>query len=198
MVFGFFSPDAQPTTTSTAQSATSVRTTDSAARATLPTACRSQARRGFWPTRSNVKGVARGVPVLAVGRSRSGVPNTPPLTSLGKRSFGWDKKGPAPGSRHGNVRFNAHTYPDGSALGNKLLARLWVGQIIVVKNSYGKVTCYQVTKRKSVRPRSYTALVAYYNTSGPPKLAIAVCSGKRLGPGNWTMRTIWFARPVAG
>jgi len=24
-----------------------------------------------------------------------------------------------------------------------------------------------------------------------------VCSGRRLGPGNWEKRTIWFARPAA-
>jgi hypothetical protein len=166
------------------------------AAATFPAACRAPAHRGFWPTRAKVQRVQKRVPVLAVGRNRYGVPNTPPLTSLGKRSFGWDKQGPKPGSHHGNVRFNAHTYPDGSALGNRMLAGLWVGQLIVVKNNYGKTICYRVTRRRTVRPSSYTALVAYYRTDGPPKLAIAVCSGTRLGPGNWTRRTIWFAKPA--
>jgi hypothetical protein len=161
---------------------------------TVPVVCLNPARRGFWPTQAKVQRVQKNVPVLPVGRTNR-IPNTPPLNSLGKRSFGWDHRGPAPGSHRGNVRFNAHTYPDGSALGNRMLARLFIGQRIIVRNDSGKAICYKVTKRRTVRPRSYAARVAYYSTTGKPKLAIAVCSGKRLGPGNWTRRTIWYARP---
>lgn len=166
--------------------------------ARVPARCLNPARRGFWPTRAKVQRVQKRVPVLAVGRTRGGIPLTPPLNSLGKRSFGWDHRGPAPGSHYGNVRMNAHTYPDGSALGNRMLARLFVGQLIIVRNDSGKTICYRVTKRVSVRPTSYTARVAYYRTTGRPKLAISVCSGTRLGPGNWTRRTIWFAKPYVG
>jgi hypothetical protein len=199
LVLGSFSPAAAQTLAPTSSTAgTSVTPTTTAARAALPTICATQARRGFWPTKSRVQRVQKRVPVLAVGRNRYGVPNTPPLSSLGKRSFGWDKKGPKPGSRRGNVRFNAHTYPDGSALGNRMLNNLWPGQIIIVKNSYGKAICYQVTKRITVRPRNSAALATFYSTTGRPKLAIAVCSGTRLGPGNWTHRTLWYALPVTG
>jgi hypothetical protein len=157
--------------------------------------CLNPARRGFWPTVAKVTKVQKSVPVLAVGRTSGGIPLTPPLSSLGKRSFGWDHRGPAPGSRRGNVRFNAHTYPDGSALGNRMLGRLFVGQRIIVSNASGDVLCYTVSKRVTVKPRSYAARVAYYNTTGKPRLAISVCSGTRLGPGNWTRRTIWYAKP---
>ena len=129
------------------------------AAATVPAACLSSARRGFWPTRAKVRRAAKRIPVFPVGRTRSGVPLTPPLTDLGKRSFGWDKRGPKPGARRGNVRFNAHTYPNGSALGNRLLARLWVGGVIVVRGANGKALCYRVARRKTVRPTSKTALV---------------------------------------
>ncbi|HET6168183.1 MAG TPA: class F sortase [Marmoricola sp.] len=202
LVLTFFNPDWWwPTTTSTTTSTTTAGTTTAsrttaAARATIPTACRTPARKGIWPVRAKVQHVGKRIPVLALGRDRYGVPREPPLTSSGKRVFGWDKKGPKPGSRRGNVRFNAHTWPDGSALGNRLLANLWVGQLIVVKNSYGKVVCYRVTKRLRVLPRSYEARVNYYSTTGKPKLAIVVCSPPRLGPGNWKYRTIWYARPV--
>ena len=37
----------------------------------------------------------------------------------------------------------------------------------------------------------------YSVTDGPPQLAIVVCSGRRLGPGVWTKRTVWFASPSA-
>jgi hypothetical protein len=164
------------------------------AASTVPAVCRAPARRGFWPLQANVRLVGKHVPVIPVGRTH-GVPNSPPLTTSGKRSFGWDHRGPAPGSRHGNVRFNAHTYPDGSALGNRLLARLHVGARIIVRGANGIGICYRVTKRIRVTPRSYAARVGYYNTTGKPKLAIVVCSPPRLGPGNWKYRTIWYAKP---
>jgi hypothetical protein len=193
--FASYNPDTggpAPTTAPTVTVTTTTTATTTAA-ATVPTVCRAPARRGFWPLRARVAHVGKRVPVLDVGRTNR-VPNTPPLTSLGKRSFGWDRKGPAPGSHHGNVRFNAHTYPDGSALGNRMLARLKVGARIIVRGS-GTGICYRVTKRISVKPRSYAARVTYYRTTGKPRLAIVVCSGTRLGPGNWTRRTIWYAKP---
>jgi hypothetical protein len=197
VVGALLAPAGSLATASAMTPATSATTSVPLAAARVPAVCLHPARRAFWPTRSKVQRVQKYVPVLAVGRSH-GIPQTPPLNSLGKRSFGWDHRGPAPGSHHGNVRFNAHTWPDGSALGNRMLKRLFVGQTIVVSNDAGQAICYTVTKRKSVRPRSYTARVAYYRTTGKPRLAIAVCSGKRLGPGNWTRRTIWFAKPYAG
>ncbi|HEX2895573.1 MAG TPA: sortase, partial [Marmoricola sp.] len=91
-----------------------------------------------------------------------------------------------------NVRFNAHTYPDGSALGNRLLARLKVGNRIILYGN-GVALCYRVNRKVVTTPRR---LGGYYSTTGKPKLAIVVCSGRRLGPGVWTNRTIWYAKPV--
>jgi sortase (surface protein transpeptidase) len=91
------------------------------------------------------------------------------------------------------VRFTAHTYPDGSALGNRMLKRLRVGARIILRGS-SSTLCYRVKRMKVTTP---TRLGGYYNTIGRPKLAIVVCSGKRLGPGNWTNRTIWIARPFS-
>lgn len=162
--------------------------------ATLPAACLHPATRKFFPTKAKVQDVSK-PRVLWVGRYSNGIPKAPPLSTTGKRSFGWDRKGPKPGSHKGNVRFNAHTYPDGSALGNAMLSRLWVGALIILKDRSGHVLCYTVTKRVQVTPRSYAARVGYYATRGAPKLAIVVCSGTRLGPGNWTRRTIWYAKP---
>jgi len=160
---------------------------------TVPAVCLHPARRGFSPTRATVAHVGRNIPVLAMSRGPGGVPEPPPLTTSGKNSFAWDKYGPKPGSAAGNVRFNAHTYPDGSALGNRMIARLRVGARIILYGS-GVALCYKVTRRVTTTPRH---LAAYYYTTGSPKLAIVVCSGKRLGPGNWTNRTIWYARPSA-
>jgi hypothetical protein len=203
LVLGFFTPGfstpgsvAAPGVRSTATTTSPATTSGPSARAALPAICRTPPRKGIWPVKAKVQLVGKRIKVLALGRDRYGVPRQPPLTSSGKRVFAWDKKGPKPGSKRGNVRFNAHTWPDGSALGNRLLNNLWPGQLIVVRNAYGKGVCYRVTKRLQVLPRSREARVNYYSTRGKPKLAIVVCSFPRLGPGNWKYRTIWYAVPV--
>jgi hypothetical protein len=157
-----------------------------------PAVCAHPARHPFAPTRATVARVGRDITVLAMGRLAGGTPAPPPLTTSGKRSFAWDQYGPKPGSVRGNVRFNAHTYPDGSALGNRLLGRLKVGRRIILYGN-GVALCYRVNRKVVTTPRR---LGGYYSTTGKPKLVIVVCSGKRLGPGNWTNRTIWYARPT--
>jgi hypothetical protein len=154
--------------------------------------CSNPARKAFSPSRAAVANVGRSITVLALGRTAGGFPGLPPLTSSGKKVFAWDREGPKPGSAFGNVRFNAHTWPDGSALGNRLLARLKVGNRIVLYGD-GVALCYRVNRKVVTTPNR---LGGYYSTTGKPKLAIVVCSGRRLGPGNWTNRTIWYAKPV--
>ena len=128
-------------------------------------------------------------------RSADGVPGAPPLTTAGKRLFAWDRaQGISPGDPAGNVLLNAHTWPDGSALGNHLLAGLQTGDRIVVVGSRQRL-CYRVTERVEVLATD--GLARYYDTDGPPQLAIVVCSGRRTGPGVWTHRTVWFASPSA-
>ena len=55
--------------------------------------------------------------------------------------------------------------------------------------------CYRVTERVEVLAED--GLPRYYAKTGRPQLAIVVCSGRRLGPGVWEKRTIWFASPRA-
>ena len=91
------------------------------------------------------------------------------------------------------MKLNAHTYPDGSALGNRLLRQLQEGQRIVVYGAEGQKLCYEVSNRFQVSgDRGYPP---YYSTTGPARLAILVCSGVRRGPGDWAKRTIWYAKP---
>ncbi len=153
--------------------------------------------RAFAPKVVQMPGVLKASTVLALKRDRRGVPRTPPLTDRGKWQFAWDK--PAnirPGMHRGNVKLNAHTYPDGSALGNRLLRELHVDQLIVVLGADGQRLCYQVTRRFQVSgDRGYPP---YYSTTGAPRLAILVCSGRRRGPGDWSHRTIWYAKPYYG
>ena len=153
--------------------------------------CANPARHPFSPSRASVAHVGRNITVLALAETAGGFPGLPPLTSSGKQDFAWDRQAPKPGSAYGNVRFNAHTYPDGSALGNRLLAHLKVGNRIVLYGE-GVALCYRVNRKVVTTPNR---LGGYYSTTGKPKLAIVVCSGKRLGPGNWTNRTIWYAKP---
>ena len=158
----------------------------------------TQVDHAFRPTRLAVDGVLASTKVLARGQDRNGVPKPPPLTTRGKWQLAWDKaSGVRPGSGSGVVRLTAHTYPrDGSrapALGNLLLARLRSNAELVVAGANGEQLCYRITRRQQVRASA--SLSGYYDTTGPPRLAILVCSGKRRGPGDWTHRTIWYAEP---
>ncbi|MDQ4053281.1 MAG: class F sortase [Actinomycetota bacterium] len=154
---------------------------------------------GFTPTGLSIPHVIGRTRVLGLGRDRRGVPRTPPLTDRGKWQFAWDKaSGIRPGGRHGVVRLNAHTYPRdgsyGSALGNRLLTRLHKGARLIVTGRHDQRLCYRVVRRVAIRAGGNFA--PYYSSTGPPRLAILVCSGTRRGPGDWSHRTIWWAEPT--
>jgi hypothetical protein len=153
------------------------------------------ARHPFAPVSISIPGVTRDASVVRPPRDANNIPGTPPVTTAGKSLFAWDTaQGTMPGQRHGNVLLNAHTWPDGSALGNRMLASLHPGDRIVVHGASQRL-CYRVTERVEVL--AVDGLPRYYAKDGPPQLAILACSGTRLGPGNWTKRTVWFASPTA-
>ena len=134
--------------------------------------------------------------MLAVGRERhSRIPKTPPLSAAGKWQVAWDRQGVRPGSARGTAIFDAHTWPWSSspALGNTMLRKLHEGDLIVVRGK-GRLLCYKVSRRVSIHV-SQPDPKGFYSTKGPSQIVITVCSGRRLGPGNWSRRTYWFARP---
>ena len=168
-------------------------TSEAAARDDASGAC-DRVARGVTPSGITIPGVVRQAGVVTPPRDGNGVPGVPPLTARGKAVFAWDREqGIRPGDAAGNVLLNAHTWPDGTALGNKMLAELRRGDRIVVHGS-GSRLCYRVTERVEVLAED--GLPRYYATDGPPQLAIVVCSGRRLAPGVWEKRTVWFASPV--
>ena len=116
-----------------------------------PRPCYRGATGPFTPTRITVPGVTRNATVLALPRDANNVPSAPPISSVGKTQFAWSiPPDPMPGADHGNALFNAHTWPDGTALGNKLLDNLQVGDKIIVHGKHRGVPqtlCYRVTKR---------------------------------------------------
>jgi len=157
----------------------------------------STATEPFVPTSVTISDLDGMIPVLALRRNRQDTPGTPPTTREGKSVMAFDlDSGIRPGDREGNALLNAHTWPDGSAIGNSLLAALDEGDRIVAGSEQG-VLCYQVTDRVEVPADSREAAQRYFARNGPPQLALVVCSGTRLGPGKWTHRTIWYASPVA-
>jgi hypothetical protein len=165
-----------------------------------PRPCYQPATAPFTPTHITVPGVTHDATVLALGRDADNVPQPPPISDTGKTEFAWSiPPDPMPGDAKGNVLLNAHTWPDDSALGNKLLDNLQVGGRIIVHGTSAdgkhQTLCYQVTKRDVIvaADGSYE----YYERNGPPQLALIVCSPPRLGPGNWLHRTIWYASPLA-
>jgi hypothetical protein len=175
-------PSAEPTTPSPTPRA-------------VGSACPTRTARAFAPRRISVPGVAGPASVITPPRDAAGIPGIPPLSSAGKTVFAWDREqGIRPGDRRGNVLLNAHTWPDGSALGNALLRSLDRGDRIRVRGASSQL-CYRVTERFEVLAED--GLPRYYTKDGRPQLAIVVCSGRRLGPGVWEKRTIWFASPRA-
>jgi hypothetical protein len=163
--------------------------------AAKPPACPDEVARSFAPTSITVTGVARRVTVIAPHRDANNVPGVPPLSESGKHVFAFDPdQGVKPGDPKGNVLLNAHTWPDGSALGNQLLEGLrHDGRIVVQGNRPAQKLCYRVTRKVEVLASA--GAPDYYSKTGTPQLAIIVCSGRRLGPGQWEKRTIWYAAP---
>lgn len=151
--------------------------------------CAEQVRRGFVPTQLSVQGVVRGAEVRGLPRDANGVPGVPPVND--KEVFAWDLGGVEPGSRAGHVLLNTHTWPDGSAMGNRLLANLGEGDRLVLRDDEGRVACYQVTSQVEVEPTNPPE--GWSATDGAPQVVIIVCSGVRRGPGDWSHRTLWFA-----
>ena len=165
----------------------------SGTRSTAATGCPTTLSKPLTPKRITVQGVTTKAKVIMPKRLAGRVPGDPPLTEAGKEMFAFDKyTGIYPGTPFGVVRMNAHVWPDGSAVGNRMLKNLKIGNRIVVFGLTKKI-CYRVVD-KVVVDASKT-LLRYYRTDGKPRLGIVVCSGKRLGPGNWTKRTVWFAKP---
>ena len=156
--------------------------------------CVSHAPRPFRPVSLSAAHVTRDVPVLALPRDALGVPGVPPISDAGKIAFGWDEPGIAPGALRGNVIMTAHTWPDGSAMGNFLLARFHERDLLTLHGAGGERLCYRVTDRVEVPFDAPGDRV--YQKDGPPRMVIVACSGTRLGPGEWTHRTLWFLEPV--
>jgi hypothetical protein len=164
-----------------------------------PGPCERPATAPFTPTRITGPGVVREATVLGLPRDSANVPQAPPISDVGKTEFAWSRSpDPMPGTAKGNVLVNAHTWPDGTALGNKLLSGLQVGDRIIVRghstDGQRQTLCYRVTKRDVIVASDGSW--EYYEREGPPQLALIVCSPPRLGPGNWLHRTIWYASPV--
>jgi hypothetical protein len=78
-------------------------------------------------------------------------------------------------------------------VGNALLDGLHVGDRLRLDGE-GFRLCYRVFMRIELSVEE--GYPPYYAEHGPPRAAIIVCSGRRTGPGEWSHRTIWFARPV--
>jgi hypothetical protein len=150
----------------------------------------------FTPAWVFIQGVAKRLPVLAVPRTQAGTSGALPVTVASKQQVGWDDASRKPGSQGGNTLLTAHTWPSfDPALGNKLLAKLGTGAQIVLHGVNGQRACYQVSQIVTKPVADYPG-GEVYRMDGMPSLAITVCSGKRLGPGDWSERTIWFARAV--
>lgn len=160
--------------------------------ATLNDPCAGGAQAPFTPTSITVGAVAADLPVIALGRDGNNIPSTPPVSA--KMTVAWDKPGIAPGSPAGSAIFNAHTWPNGTALGNYMLDGLHEGDVFTVKADDGTKLCYRIDKRFTDTDRHVPD--GFYDKTGPHKLAFIVCAPPRLGPGHWAHREYWYASPI--
>jgi len=147
------------------------------------------------PRRAAIPALGRATYKVVKVKRKHGEIGTPPTTKAGKRLVGWDPH-KRPGSGVGSVVIDAHTWPDGSALGNKMLKKLRRGDVVVLTDGRGHGVCYRIRSRHSYS-RNRIPAVKIFRTWGKEQLAIVVCSGKRLGPGNWLRRTVWIGVPTA-
>ena len=157
----------------------------------IPGRCDGGATKPFAPTTVDIEGVRKDLPVQPLARVAEDVPGVPAVSAT--HTVAWDAPGPKPGSKRGLVRLNAHTWPNGAALGNEMLARFDVGDVLTLRRGATKV-CYRVTKRVEVD--GYATYDPFYELDVPAEFAFIVCSGKRLGPGNWNKRTVWWGKPI--
>ena len=157
--------------------------------------CSRANEKPFKPVALSMPGIGR-VVVRGLRAQRNGVPRTLPLTAVGKSQIAWDRPGFRPGSSTGHVLMNAHVWPDGSAIGNRFNATARTGKIIKVMGAQGQVQCYRLTKRILQRPTRRFAKRYYGSVNSAPRLAILTCAGTRRGPGDWSHRSAWFAKPV--
>jgi len=158
------------------------------------TRCSRRNARPFLPRRATV-GVLGSRRVFGVSRV-AGLPGTPPLTDTGKVLLGWDRVGIRPGFSHGHVLMNAHAWPDGTALGNGMNAKLRLGSVIRVYGRGGRVQCYRVFRHVVKAPSLSLERLYYGDDKSPARLAILTCAGVRRGPGDWSKRAVWLAKPV--
>jgi len=157
----------------------------------IPGPCEGGAKKPFTPTTADIEDVREDLPIQPLPREREDIPGVPPVNAT--HTVALDAPGPRPGAERGLVRFNAHTWPNGAALGNEMLARFDVGDVLMLRNGDDKL-CYRVTERVEVD--GYATYEPFYELDGPSRFAFIVCSGQRLGPGNWNKRTIWFGKPI--
>jgi hypothetical protein len=161
------------------------------AKVSIPGPCDGGATKPFTPATVDIDDVGQDLPVQPLAREYDDVPGVPPVNAT--HTVALDAPGPQPGSERGLVRLNAHTWPNGAALGNAMLANFDVGDVLTLRRGDTKL-CYRVTKRVEVD--GYATYEPFYELDGPAQFAFIVCSGERLGPGNWNKRTIWFGEPI--
>ncbi len=149
----------------------------------------------FVPVSVSIAGIGK-VSVVGRGRTKAGVPKSLPLTDSGKRKFAWDRGGVMPGSLSRHVLLNAHVWTDGSGIGDELNTSLKRKMILKVRGAAGQVQCYQVKKRKIGPNGKRLAKIYYGNATSKPRLAIVTCTGVRRGPGDWSKRSVWLAKPI--
>ncbi|MGL5810114.1 MAG: class F sortase, partial [Nocardioides sp.] len=149
----------------------------------------------FAPVSLSVRRLGR-VRVRALKPFADGVPRALPINAVGKSQMAWDRPGAKAGATRGHVLMNAHLWTDPNGVGNRLTAVLKDGAVVRLRGAAGQVQCYRVTRRVVRKPSPRLARLYYGTARSKHRLAILTCAGTRRGPGDWSHRSIWLARPI--
>lgn len=165
-------------------------------------ACRTQSKQPFRPRAVQLLGIASypAVPLDLV-RTANGVQlPIPPDENPG--IFAW-VSGDRAADDNSILRLTAHTWSDGSAVGNVINTKIRPGAIIVVHGSKkAQVACYRVTAREQVtivgatskqKVKANAVLRRYNGIRAQDDLGIMVCSGEHFAVGVYRDRLNVFA-----
>lgn len=189
-------PTATPSVTATSKPTSPTKTPNPTRTSTPTLTATPTSTPVLRPTQLRVQGIGK-FAVLRMPRVElpSGGYTSPIPPDGDSESFAYDEGSARPGTSKGVAIFTSHTYGNGSATADLLLAKLAVGGSVTVSGKNAEVS-YVVTKRLQVLQDSVSAAKRVNRLDDPHAIAIIVCSGTRLGPGEWSHRTIWFAEPV--
>ena len=159
----------------------------------LPKACRNTTTESFVPTKFTIPGEGSW-PMIGLDRDANNRPATATREGLPLWSFIWDKEAPPPNYGQGVFYGGAHRVENALSLGNLMLRKLSVNDIVIFSAGDGQRLCLRMYERTEVKVEAYPEKRVFNVTRTPQEYVFDICSGVRRGPGDWSKATLMFFR----